>query len=156
MDYRVSQPPLVPIHLPPFTTALPDSVDIPGESIPRRHPRAVNGLISRPSQDVGTVFDIVVRSARDFPCRMAAAYRSLRKLHIDDCMRNSSGRDKQYYELSPYVYVSYKDYRDMVLEASSGLHKLGMARHDKLYFFGTTRYDPHAMTLSIEYRKTLR
>lgn len=140
--------PLTPVHKPPYTIEAPGYEKVPGETIPRRHPRAKNGLLSRPADDVHTVFDIVRRSARLYPNHQAVGYRKLVKLHKETkkIKKNVGGevqevdKEWQFFELSKYTFLTYKEYETLVLQLGCGLRKLGIDKSKKVHFFATTRY----------------
>jgi long-chain acyl-CoA synthetase len=145
-DYKTGIMPLNQVHKPPFTIEAPGVQKVAGETIPRRHPKAKNGLCNSPSEDVATVFDIVRRSARVYPNHQAVGYRKLVKLHKETkkIQKNVDGEIKevdkewQFFELTPYHWYTYKQYETLVLQLGSGLRKLGLNSDAKLHLFGTT------------------
>lgn len=146
VDHTQGIMPLNPVHKPPYTVQAPGYEKVPGETIPRRHPRAKNGLLSRPADDVHTVFDLVKRSARLYPNHNAAGSRKLIKLHKETkkVKKNIDGevrevdKEWQLFELSKFHFLTYKQYLDLVLQVASGLRGLGLTSEDKLHIFGTT------------------
>lgn len=148
-DYTTGIMPLHPVHKPPYTIDAPDYPKVPGETIPRRHPRAKNGLLSRPADDVHNVFDIVRRSARIYPNHQALGYRKLVKLHRETkkIKKNVDGevrevdKEWQFFELSGYSFLTYKEYETRILQLGSGLRKLGLTSEDKVHLFAATRYE---------------
>lgn len=149
MDYTSGIMPLTQVHKPPFTVDAPGYEKVEGETIPRRHPRAKDGLINTPADDVHTVFDIISRSARIYPNHHAVGSRKLVKLHKETkkVKKNIDGQvkevDKQweYFELSKFSYLTYKEYLELVIQIGSGLRHLGLGPDQKLHLFGATRYD---------------
>ncbi|RKL10253.1 Long-chain-fatty-acid--CoA ligase 1 [Fusarium oxysporum] len=117
MDYTSGPIPLNLVHKPPFTIEAPGYEKVPGETVPRRHPRAKDGLINRPANDIHTVFDIVRRSARVYPNHRAVGSRKLVKLHKErrKVQKNVDGEIKelekewQLFELSKFSYLTFKD-----------------------------------------------
>lgn len=148
MDYTSGIMPLTQVHKPPFTIEATGYEKVEGETIPRRHPRAKDGLINRPADDVNTVFDIVRRSARIYPNHHAVGSRKLIKLHKETkkIKKNIDGQIKevdkewQFFELSKFSFLTYKEYEQLVLQLGSGLRKIGLGPEQKLHLFGTTRY----------------
>ncbi|KAF4435628.1 hypothetical protein F53441_13473 [Fusarium austroafricanum] len=146
MAYTSGVTPLYQVFKPPFTIESPGYEKKPNETIPRRHPKARDGLIDRPSKDVKTVFDIIRRSARLFPDRNAVGSRKLIKLHKETTQveKKIDGKvqkvDKEwtYFELSGFSFFTYKEYEKHCLEVGSGLRKLGLAPGGKLFLFGST------------------
>lgn len=146
MDYTTGIIPLIPVHKAPYSVVAPGYQKIPGETIPRRHPRAKNGLFTRPADDVHTVLDIVHRSARVYPNHQAVGARKLVKLHKETRIIKNEGdpagdieREWQFYELTGYEYLTYKEYETLVLQIGSGLCRVGLSAGDKVHIFATTR-----------------
>jgi long-chain acyl-CoA synthetase len=138
--------PLHPVRKAPFSVPSPGFDRVPGETLPRRHPSVRDGLVTRPSDDVSTVFDIVRRAARLEPDRNAVGCRRRIKLHTETkkVSKMVGGKpcdvDKewQYYELSPFSFLTYKQYETQAYQLGSGLRKLGLTPDSKLHLFGTT------------------
>lgn len=160
MDYTSGIMPLTQVHKPPFTIEAPGYEKVPGETIPRRHPRAKDGLLDTPAEGVHTVFDIVRRSAKKYPNHTAVGRRKLVKLHKETkkIKKNVDGEIKevdkewQFFELSKFEFLTYKQYEELILELGSGLRALGLGPDKKLHLFGTTRYSTHS-NLPIDYLK---
>lgn len=147
MAYVNGVMPLKQVHKPPFTIEAPGYTPVDGETIPRRHPKAKDGLLMKPSDDVNTVFDIIRHSARKYPKEPAVGSRKLIHLHkenkkiqkVVDGEVQEVDKEWQYFELSPYTFLTYKELETLVLQVGSGLKKLGLNKGDKLHLFGTTR-----------------
>lgn len=150
MDHKSGIMPLGHVHKPPFTIEAPGYEKVPGETIPRRHPRSKDGLIDSPAEGVHTVFDIIRRSARIYPNHTAVGRRKLIKLHkeIKKIPKNIDGeiheveKEWQYFELTKFDYLTYKQYEELVLQIGSGLRNLGITSENKVHLFATTRYVP--------------
>ncbi|KAI5460720.1 long-chain acyl-CoA synthetases & [Mariannaea sp. PMI_226] len=146
MEYKSGIMPLYQVHKPPFTVEAPGYRKVPGETIPRRHPRAIGGLLDRPADDVHTVFDIVRRSARLFPTNQSVGWRKVVKIHKEmvKVPKNMDGevqmvdKEYQFFELSKFSFLTYAEYEDLVLQLGSGLRKLGLTHQSKLHLFGAT------------------
>uniref|UniRef100_A0A8H7K697 AMP-dependent synthetase/ligase domain-containing protein n=1 Tax=Bionectria ochroleuca TaxID=29856 RepID=A0A8H7K697_BIOOC len=131
---------------PPFTIPSPGYEKVEGETLPRRNRKAKDGLVDRPAKGVGTVWDLISRSARLYPDRKAVGSRKLITIHnvTQVNMRDVDGKLQEvesewnYFELSPYQFITYEQYYRLVRQLGSGLHKLGMPRHSKLHMFATT------------------
>lgn len=153
-NYRTGIMPMHQVHKPPFTIDSPGYEKVPGETIPRRHPSAKDGLISRPHEDIHTVYDIVRRSARLYPNHRAVGSRKLIKLHkeMKKIQKNVDGQVKEvekewrFYELSEYSFLTFKEYETLVLQVGSGLRKLGLTPEHKLHLFGATSANWIAMS----------
>ncbi|KAH7231690.1 uncharacterized protein BKA55DRAFT_653695 [Fusarium redolens] len=146
MVYTSGLIPLKQVHKPPFTIEAPGYAKVPGETVPRRHPRAKDGLINRPVNDVHTVFDIVRRSARVYPNHRAVGSRKLVKLYkerrkvqkVVDGEIQELEKEWQLFELSKFSYLTFKEYEQLALQVGYGLRRLGLTSKHKLHLFGTT------------------
>ena len=135
-------------HSPPFTVDASGYEPVKGETIPRRHPAAKDNLITTPSEDVRTIFDILKRSADKYGNAKALGTRRIVTTHVENkkVKKVVDGETKEvdkkwtYYELSGYSYVSFVEYEKMCLEIGAGLRKLGMVKGDRLHLFAATRY----------------
>ena len=137
----------------PFTVEASGYEPVKGETIPRRHPAAKDKLISTPSDDVRTIFDIFKRSADIFGNAKALGTRRLVKMHHDTkkIKKIIDGKEEQvdkkwsYYEMGGYSYISFIEYERMVLQIGSGLRQLSLAKGDRLHLFAATRCVRFAM-----------
>ncbi|KAF7559831.1 hypothetical protein G7046_g4337 [Stylonectria norvegica] len=153
-DYKVGIMPLTQVRKPPYTIEAPGYQKVEGETIPRRHPKSKDGLLNQPADDVYTVFDIVKRSARVYPNHHAVGSRKLIKLHKETkkIKKNVDGeitevdKEWQYFELSKFDYLTYKQYEQLVLQIGSGLRNLGLSSENKVHLFGTTAVNWIAMS----------
>ncbi len=134
---------------PPFSVDASGYEPSAGETIPRRHPAAKDKLITTPSEDVRTIFDILKRSADKYGNAKAVGTRRIVTTHVENkkvkkmVYGEMTEVDKKwtYFELSGYSYVSFIEYEKMCLEVGAGLRKLGMIKGDRLHLFAATRYD---------------
>ncbi|KAK8034854.1 Long-chain acyl-CoA synthetase [Apiospora rasikravindrae] len=146
MAYTTGVMPLHQVHKPPFTVDAPGYPKVDGETIPRRHVKYKDGLVNSPADGVHTVFDIIRRSARLYPDNSAVGYRKLVKLHKETkkVQKNIDGQVKevskewQYFELSPFPFITYKDYETLIIDLGCGLRHLGLGPDKMLHLFGTT------------------
>lgn len=147
MDYKTAIAPLYPVHKPPYTVEAPGVEKVPGETIPRRHPRFKDQLRNSPAEGVHTVYDIIQRSARIYPNHQAVGYRKLIKLHKETkkVQRNVDGeirevdKEWQFFELSPFHFYTYKEYLELIHQVGAGLRKIGLTSEQKLHLFASTR-----------------
>lgn len=147
VDYKTGIMPLNHVHKPPFTVEAPGVEKVPGETIPRRHPKAKDGLIDSPAEGVHTIYDLIKRSARVYPNHTAVGARKLVKLHKEtkkvkktiDGEVQEVDKEWQYFELTGYEYLTYKQYEQRLEAVGSGLRNLGITSDDKVHIFGTTR-----------------
>jgi len=133
---------------PPFTVDADGYEPVEGETIPRRHPLAKHKLISRPSDDVATVFDILKRGADKFGNAKAVGTRRMIKTHqvSKKVKKTVDGQTKMvdkkwtYFELSGYSYISFVEYEKLALQIGAGFRSLGMNKGDRVHLFAATRY----------------
>jgi len=146
MDHKSGIMPLNQVHKPPFTVEASGYEKVPGETIPRRHPRFKDALRNSPAEGVHTVYDIVTRSARIYPNHTAVGYRNLVKLHKETkkVQKNVDGevrevdKEWQFFELTPYTFYTYSQYLERVHQVGAGLRKIGLTTEHKVHLFGTT------------------
>ncbi|KAJ3482489.1 hypothetical protein NLG97_g7556 [Lecanicillium saksenae] len=132
MAYKTGIMPLHQVHKAPFTVEAPGYPKVAGETIPRRHAKHKDALLTSPADGVHTVFDIVRRGARLYPNNNAVGYRKLIKLHKETktVQKNIGGQLKdvekewQFFELTPYSFITYKDYEKLIVELGCGLRQL--------------------------------
>ena len=131
----------------PFTVEASGYEPVKGETIPRRHPISKDKLVTTPSEDVHTIFDILKHSADRFGNAKALGSRELVKTHeefktikkVVDGQETEVPKKWTYFELSGYSYISFVEYEKLVLQIGSGLRKIGLSKGDRLHLFGTTR-----------------
>lgn len=130
----------------PFTVEASGYEKKAGETIPRRHPAAKDGLILTPSDDVKTVYDILRRSSKKFGNAKALGYRTLIKMHeenkkitkIVDGKETTQDKKWSYFELSGYNYISFTEYEKLAHNVGSGFRALGMQAQDRVHIFAST------------------
>lgn len=139
--------PLYMVEKPPFTVEAPGYAKVEGETIPRRHPQAKDGLLQRPEPGINTTFDIIKKSAEKYANEPAVGSRKLIRTHnetkkipkVVDGEITQVDKQWTYFELSGYEYQTYAEYETMCLELGAGLRKLGLDPGDKIHLFATTR-----------------
>ncbi|KAG7104566.1 Acyl-CoA synthetase FUM16 like protein [Verticillium longisporum] len=153
-NYKEGIMPLYQVHKPPFTIEAPGYEKVEGETLPRRSPKAKDGLRKRPAEDVNTIYDIVKRSARVYPNEPAAGTRKLIKLHKETkkISKNVDGeiqeveKEWQFFELSPFSFLTYTELHKYILQLGSGLRKLGLSKGNRLHFYATTHLNWMALS----------
>lgn len=131
----------------PFSVEAPDQKPVKGETPVRRHPATAESLITRPDGgNITTVYELVCASADRFGNAKAVGSRSLVRTHQETKkvkkMIDGEERevDKQwtFFELSGYSYLTYNEYRTLLLQIGSGLRKLGLEKDDRVHIFAAT------------------
>jgi long-chain acyl-CoA synthetase len=133
-------------HTPPFSLEVPGYEHVDGETIPRRHPLAVDKLIDRPSDDIATVLDIVRSSAEKYGNAKLLGSRKLIKTHqetkkikkIVDGKEQEVDKQWTYFELGPYEFLSFHEYEKLMTQVGAGLRKLGLVKDDRVHIFAAT------------------
>lgn len=144
--YLTGPTPLHRVEKPPYTVEAAGCQSVEGETIPRRHPKAKNGLIERPAPDINTTFDLLKRSAELYANEQAIGSRKLIDIHkekkkvpkVVDGETTEVEKEWTYYELSDYSYLTYAEYYKLVLQVGAGLRKLGLSAKQRLHIFATT------------------
>ncbi|KAI0477658.1 acetyl-CoA synthetase-like protein [Xylariaceae sp. FL0804] len=140
---------VLPLHMvqkPPFMIEVSDAPKVDGETKPYRHPKAKDGLITRPSADISTVFDVFTNSAKLHGDKPAIGSRKLVKTHVEtkkvpkvvDGVKTEVDKQWTYFELSPYSFLTYKEYETRALRVGAGLRKLGLDSGDTVHIFAST------------------
>ncbi|KAK3316086.1 hypothetical protein B0H66DRAFT_277189 [Apodospora peruviana] len=138
--------PLRIVQKPPFTVEAPNCTPVQGETIPRRHPKAKDGLWEHPAPDVFTTFDLLKRSTDMYGSEPAIGSRKLLKTHkekkkvqkVIDGEVTEVDKEWTYFELSDYSYLTYSEYFGIILQVGAGLRKLGLSPKDKVHLFAAT------------------
>lgn len=131
----------------PFTVEAPGYEPVDGETIPRRHPAAKDGLILRPSEDVSTTYENFRRSARVFGNSKAVGSRRIIKNHVEikkvkkivNGVEQEVEKEWNYPEKSGYTYKSFLEYEKLCLELGCGLRKIGLEKNSRIHLYGATR-----------------
>ncbi len=148
MSFFTGLMPLYMVDKPPFSIDAPGYAPVEGETIPRRHPAAKDGLLTTPAPGVRTAFDILKRSTEQYGDEPAVGSRELIKTHremkkvpkVVDGQVQEVEKEWTFFELTDYSYMTYKQYEAMVLQIGSGLRKLGLEAKDRVHIFAATRY----------------
>jgi hypothetical protein len=130
----------------PYTVEAKGYEKIDGETIPRVHPSAKDGLISTPAPDVKTIYDILRSSSKKFGNAKALGYRTLIKTHeevkqikkVVDGKEVTEDKKWQFSELSSYTYISFVEYEQLCFKVASGYRALGMNKGDRVHIFAST------------------
>ncbi|KAI0100233.1 acetyl-CoA synthetase-like protein [Nemania sp. FL0031] len=138
--------PLRMVQKPPFMVQDPTVPEIEGESRPYRHVKAKNGLLTRPSPEVATVYDLFTTAAKNYGNKAAIGSRTLIETHIEtkkvpkvvDGVKTEVDKQWTYFELSPFKFLTYKEYETRALNVGAGLRKLGLEPGDILHIFAST------------------
>ena len=131
----------------PFTVEASGYEPVEGETIPRRHPLAKDKLITTPSDNVKTIFDILKHSADKFGNAKALGTRKLLQMHYEtkkvkkvvDGKEQEVDKKWSYYEMSSYTHISFIEYERLALQVGCGLRKIGLSKADRVHLFAATR-----------------
>jgi long-chain acyl-CoA synthetase len=146
MSHKEGIAPYHAVDKPPYTIESPGYSPVEGETLPRRHTKAKNGLLLKPADDVNTIFDIVLRSAREYPDNTAVGWRTLVKMHTEkkkvpkivDGVKSEVEKEWQYFELTPYSWFTYTEYKTYILQIGAGLRAIGLNTGDMVHIFAAS------------------
>lgn len=130
----------------PFSKEVAGVQAAAGETVPRRNPDLLDTLVSKPSAEIQTTYDVVMNAAAKYGNAKALGTRKLIKTHketkkikkIIDGKETEVDKVWTYFELSGYSYRSFTDYQKMVLAIGSGLRNLGLVKYDRVHIFAAT------------------
>ncbi|KAI1442240.1 long-chain-fatty-acid-CoA ligase [Annulohypoxylon stygium] len=140
---------VLPLHMvqkPPFMVESPGAEEVEGETKPFRHAKAKDGLLNRPAPHIATTYDILIESANKHGDKHAIGSRKLITTHTEtkkvskvvDGVKKEVDKQWTYFELSPYSFLTYNEYKNRALLVGAGLRKLGLEPGDVLHIFATT------------------
>ncbi|EMR09787.1 hypothetical protein PNEG_01970 [Pneumocystis murina B123] len=130
--------------------------DIKGESRIRRSVLSMNELVVRPSPDINTIYDILIRSYKLYGSRNAFGFRKILQVHTKnkELTKIIGGKeikvqkDWMYYELSDFEYITYKEFYEKVHNIGSGLRSLGFLKNDRISIYAATSVEWLTMAFS--------
>lgn len=130
----------------PYSVEVPDQKDIPGETRVRRHPKSIPELITKPADNISTLFELVKVSTEKYGNSNIMGSRRLLRTHQETkkVKKIVDGEERQvdkqwtYFELSAYEYITYNEYLRRILQLGAGLRKLGLAAGDRVHVFAAT------------------
>ncbi|KAH6673357.1 hypothetical protein B0J14DRAFT_666648 [Halenospora varia] len=131
---------------PPFSVEAPGYQPVEGETIPRRNPKYVTKLVSRPEEGLATVFDILMRTSEKFGDLNGIGTRKHIKTHneikktvkIVDGEEIEVSKNWTFFEYGEYEYITFGQYVAKALQIGSGLRSLGLTKEDRLHIFAST------------------
>ncbi|OAT11529.1 long-chain acyl-CoA synthetase [Blastomyces gilchristii SLH14081] len=140
---------------PPFTVEAPGVQKVEGETIPRRHPAAKDGLVSKPHPEISTLFENLKWSAKTYGNSKAVGSRRIVGTHVENKkikkmvggVEQEVDKEWTFFELSGYTYLTFIEFEKLVLELGAGLRKLGLEKNSRLHMFAATSAHWLAMAL---------
>lgn len=132
---------------PPYSVEAAGVAKVAGETIPRRHPSAKDGLLTRPDPSVATVYDILCYGAEKHGNADAAGTRRILNTHVETKKTTTTDANGEehtvekkwsFYELSDYEYISFVDFKKSALRAGAAMRKLGLEPQDRVEVYGAT------------------
>lgn len=130
----------------PVSVEAPGHTKVEGETIPRRNAKAKDALVMKPADDVSTLFDILRYSSAKFGNAKAVGSRKIIDIHeetkkikkVIDGKEQEVDKKWQYFELSPYKYLSFTEFEKMCLDIGAGMKHLGLQPQDRAHLFAAT------------------
>ncbi|KMU78345.1 long-chain-fatty-acid-CoA ligase 1 [Coccidioides immitis RMSCC 3703] len=139
---------------PPFTVEAPGSEPVKGETIPRRHPAAKDGLITSPDPEITTVYDNLRWSVKKYGNKKAIGSRRLIRTHVEtkkvkkliEGVEQEVDKEWTFFELSGYTFMTFNEYETLALQLGAGLRKIGHEKDSRIHLFSAT--SAHWLALS--------
>lgn len=130
----------------PYTVEASGYKKVEGETIPRRNVRTKDKLVESPDAETKTIYDVLRRSSKKYGNAKAVGKRRLVQMHeeVKKVKKTIDGKEQevdkkwQYFELSPYDYMSFVEYEQLALKVGSGFRALGMNSPDRVHLFAAT------------------
>ncbi|KAF9441656.1 long-chain-fatty-acid-CoA-ligase [Macrolepiota fuliginosa MF-IS2] len=118
----------------------------PGEGPVRRLAITSNELLTRPSEEINTIPDIVTYAAKKYGNMKAAGWRNIVKTHEEqkEIKKTVDGHEVtetktwNYYELSDYKYIDYLGFETAVSQAARGLAVMGVSAGQVFNIYANT------------------
>jgi long-chain acyl-CoA synthetase len=131
---------------PPFSVEVPGQKPVAGETTVRRHPASVNGLLTKPADDITTTYELVRVNVAKYGNSKCMGSRKLLRTHQEtkkvkkmvDGEQREVDKQWTFFELSGYEYITYTEYERLMLQVGAGLRKLGMEPGDRVHLFAAT------------------
>ena len=132
----------------PFSVEVTDT-SAKGEGRIRRNRVVVNGdLLTTPRDNVSTVYELIQYSVNKYGDKNCMGHRNVLKEHIEEKMLTKmvDGHETQvpkkwtFWELSPYVYRSFKQVGEESAALGAGLRNLGLNPGDRIELYAGTSY----------------
>ncbi|EFW13507.1 long-chain fatty acid-CoA ligase [Coccidioides posadasii str. Silveira] len=139
---------------PPFTVEAPGFEPVKGETIPRRHPAAKDGLITSPDPEITTVYDNLRWSVKKYGNKKAIGSRRLIRTHVEtkkvkkliEGVEQEVDKEWTFFELSGYTFMTFNEYETLALQLGAGLRKIGHEKDSRIHLFSAT--SAHWLALS--------
>jgi long-chain acyl-CoA synthetase len=117
-----------------------------GQARPRRGLNFPDHLVTQPIPGIETVYDILLYAARTHGNKRAIGYRDIEKIieeetEVKKVVGGKEVKEKKtwkYFQLSPFKYLSYIEFKDKVHLVSKALIKHGVARGQVFNVYATT------------------
>jgi long-chain acyl-CoA synthetase len=121
---------------------------LPGESRVRRLRAAADGLFERPKEGINTTWDIIVHSAETYGDKPGMGWREVldtieeekEVTKIVDGKEAKETKKWQFFQLSEFKFLSFKEMREAISEVGLGLIELGIEKEEVFNIFSRTRY----------------
>jgi len=132
----------------PYSVEVTDS-SAKGEGRIRRNKVAAKGdLLSIPRDNVSTVYELLQYSIKKFGDKHCMGHRTILKEHTEEKMLTKmvDGQETQvpkkwtFWELSPYIYRSFKQVGEESAALGAGLRNLGLNPGDRIELYAGTSY----------------
>ncbi|KAK1759282.1 putative long-chain-fatty-acid ligase [Echria macrotheca] len=131
---------------PPFSVEVEGQTPVEGETPVRRHPASAKEIISKPAENVSTVYELVRNAVANYGNAKCMGSRKLIKTHqetkkvkkVVDGEEREVDKNWTFFELSGYEYITFNEYEQLILQLGAGLRKLGLEKGDRVHIFAAT------------------
>jgi long-chain acyl-CoA synthetase len=131
----------------PFSVEVTDAT-VKGEGRIRRNRVATTELLTKPRDEISTVYELLQYSIKKFGDKDCMGYRKVVKEHTDEktITKIVDGEERQipkkwtFWELSPYIYRSFKQVGEESAALGAGLRNLGLDPGDRIELYAGTSY----------------
>src|SRR5271156_6074769 len=124
----------------PFSVEVTDKPTKGEGAIRRNRVSAGKDLLVKPRESVGTVYELIQYSIKRFGDKHSMGHRNVLQEHVEEktITRMVNGQEQQvpkkwtYWELSPYLYRSFKEVGEESAALGAGLRNLGLNTGDRV------------------------
>ncbi|KAG9302703.1 hypothetical protein G9A89_005177 [Geosiphon pyriformis] len=120
--------------------------EVPGEGKVRRSSHSHSELVTRPSPEVSTLYDVIQYSAKKFGTKQAMGFRKVLDVveeekevtKVVNGVEVKETKKWKYFQLSGYEYINYNELAEITKTVGAGLVKLGLNRNTKITIYAST------------------
>ncbi|KAI5292874.1 long-chain fatty acid-CoA ligase [Ascosphaera acerosa] len=104
--------------------------------------------VPEPDPSIRTIYDVVQFGVRTYGNAKCMAYRDLIKVHkeskkvpkVVDGKEELVDKEWTFFELSPYKWLTYYEYEQLMLQVGSALRRMGLEPGDRVHLYASTSH----------------